>query len=54
MSKVATDYRYTELGRIRVTLSITYSTHPPNDKWDKKNMKKTSLKKKRHMSHHTS
>ena len=27
MSKVATDYRYTELGRIRVTLSITYSTY---------------------------
>ena len=41
MSKVATDYRYTELGRIRVTLSITYSTHPPNDKWDKTTLKKS-------------
>ena len=27
MSKVTTDYRYTELGRVRVTLSITYSTY---------------------------
>ena len=48
MSKVATDCRYSELGRIRVTLSVTYSTHP-NDKWDKKNIKKI---KKRHKSHH--
>ena len=39
MSKVSTDCRYTELGRIRVTLSITYSTHPPNDEWDKTTLK---------------
>ena len=48
MSKVATDYRYTKLGRIRVTLSITYSTHPPNDKWDKTTLKIVNHYKSHH------